>query len=74
MYVANDRMGGEKGLRTLIDEGRTLGFAMMPMFGANSANRRQAVYAQVADAFTEKLDGDRFDLNWVDWDNSYNFV
>jgi hypothetical protein len=69
VYAANARMGGEAGLRTLIDEGRKLGFAMMPMFGANSANRRQAAYATVADAFTEKLDGDRFDLNWVDWDN-----
>jgi hypothetical protein len=69
VYRANGRMGGEDGLRTLVAEGRKLGFAMMPMFGANAANRGQAVYGGVADAFTEKIDGDRFDLNWVDWDN-----
>jgi len=69
LYEANARMGGEAGLRTLVAEGRRLGFTMMPMFGANSANRTQPVFAGMADAFTEKIDGDRFDLNWVDWDN-----
>lgn len=39
------------------------------MFGANSANRQQPAFARVADAATSKIDGDRFDLNWVDWDN-----
>ena len=42
---------------------------MMPMFGANTANRQQPAFARVADAATSKIDGDRLDLNWVDWDN-----
>jgi hypothetical protein len=68
-YAAADRMGGEVGLRNLIRAGQALGFKMMPMFGANTANRRQPVFARVADAVAERRDGDRFDLNWVDWNN-----
>lgn len=68
-YRAADRMGGETGLRALVTEGQSLGFKMMPMFGANTANRRQPAFTAVADAATERRDGDRFDLNWVDWNN-----
>jgi hypothetical protein len=69
LYRASERMGGEAGFVDLIRRGRELGFHMMPMFGANAANRRQAVFERFADAFTAKIDGDRSDLNWVDWDN-----
>jgi hypothetical protein len=69
LYRASERMGGESGFVDLNRRGQELGFHMMPMFGANSANRRQAVYEGFADAFTAKIDGDRSDLNWVDWDN-----
>ena len=68
-YRPAERLGGEAGFARLTREGRRLGFRFMPMFGANAANRRQAAYAGVADAATSKVDGDRFDLNWVDWDN-----
>ena len=68
-YTPDPRMGGEAGFRALITGGQRLGFRMMPMFGANAANRGQAAFAGVADAVTTKIDGDRFDLNWVDWDN-----
>jgi hypothetical protein len=69
LYQASPRMGGDEGFRRLIQEGRRLGFRFMPMFGANCANRRQPVFERVADAATHKIDGDRFDTNWVDWDN-----
>ena len=69
LYRASDRMGGEAGLQRLIEEAHGLGFRVMPMFGANAANRRQAIFARIAGAATHKIDGDRFDLNWVDWDN-----
>ena len=69
LYRASDRMGGEAGLQRLIQESHGLGFRVMPMFGANAANRRQAMFARIAGAATHKIDGDRFDLNWVDWDN-----
>jgi len=69
LYKPADRMGGEAGFRSLIKEGQALGFKMMPMFGANTANRQQPMFARIADAATSKIDGDRFDLNWVDWDN-----
>ncbi len=68
-YKPNDRMGGEAGFRRLIDEGHKLGFRMMPMYGTNSANRKQPMFKQVEDAVVHKVDGDVVDLNWVDWDN-----
>ena len=69
LYQPSERMGGEAGFGTLVTEARALGFRMMPMFGANTANRGQPAFAGVADAATSKIDGDRMDLNWVDWDN-----
>ncbi len=69
VYRPAVRLGGEAGFTRLIREGQRLGFRFMPMFGANAANRRQEVFAGIADAATSKIDGDRFDLNWVDWDN-----
>jgi hypothetical protein len=68
-YVVPERMGGEAGFRTLITEGQRLGFRMMPMFGTNSANRKQPVWAQIASGSTYKIDGDLYNLNWVDWNN-----
>jgi hypothetical protein len=62
-------MGGAEGLKRLIDEGHGLGFTFMPMFGMNTANRRHPEFAKFADAVTQRVDGDQFDLNWVDWDN-----
>ncbi|MGQ0646347.1 MAG: twin-arginine translocation signal domain-containing protein [Gemmatimonadaceae bacterium] len=68
-YEVDRRMGGEAGFRALIREGQRLGFRMMPMFGCNTANRKQPVFRQMADGATAKIDGDVMDLNWVDWDN-----
>ena len=68
-YRADERLGGEAGLKQLVDEGHRLGFQFMPMFGMNAANRRHKEFRNVADAATYRIDGDRFDLDWVDWDN-----
>ena len=68
-YRADERLGGEAGLKQLVDEGHRLGFRFMPMFGMNAANRRLQEFRNVADAATYRIDGDRFDLDWVDWDN-----
>jgi len=69
LYRADERLGGEAGLRRLVEEGHRLGFRFMPMFGMNTANRRLPEFEHVADATTSRVDGDRFDLDWVDWDN-----
>ncbi len=69
LYQVADRMGGDAGFRALIKDGQALGFKMMPMFGANTANREQPMFARIADAATSRIDGDHMDLNWVDWDN-----
>ena len=68
-YKVSERMGGEAAFRRLITEGQRLGFRMMPMYGANSANRRQPVWAKIASGETRKIDGDTYFLNWVDWNN-----
>jgi hypothetical protein len=68
-FTASDRMGGEAGFRRLVKEGQKMGFKIMPMFGLNAANRHQKVFASVANAVTTKIDGDVYNLNWVDWNN-----
>jgi len=68
-YTPAPRLGGEAGFRALVSGAQALGFRVMPMFGANAANRGQPAFARAADAVTTKIDGDRLDLNWVDWDN-----
>lgn len=68
-YEIPTRMGGEQGFRRLITEGQKLGFRMMPMFGTNSANRKQKVWPKIAKGSTYKIDGDLYNLNWVDWNN-----
>jgi hypothetical protein len=68
-YQVPERMGGEAGFRKLIQEGQKLGFKIMPMFGANAANRKQRVWPKIANASTMKIDGDVYNLNWVDWNN-----
>lgn len=68
-YQAAPRMGGEAGFKRLIQEGQRLGFRMMPMFGANASNRKLPNFVNFADAATERVDGDPFNLSWVDWDN-----
>ena len=68
-YTVPARMGGEAGFRTLISEAQKLGFRMMPMYGTNSANRKQPAWDKVKSGATHKIDGDIYNLNWVDWNN-----
>lgn len=69
LYAPDPRMGGEAGFEALVKGAQARGFRVMPMFGANAANRRLPEFARFADAVTAKIDGDRMDINWVDWDN-----
>jgi len=68
-YTVPSRMGGAAKFRELIKEAQKLGFRMMPMFGCNSANRHQPIWPKIAGAATKKIDGDVYNLNWVDWNN-----
>jgi hypothetical protein len=69
VYKVSSRLGGESGFRTLIQKGHQMGFRFLPMFGMNSANGKLADFSQFADATTQDVDGNDFDLDWVDWDN-----
>jgi hypothetical protein len=69
IYKVNARLGGEEGFRTLIEKGHALGYRFLPMFGMNSANDKLADYSKFSDATTQDIDGNDFDLDWVDWDN-----
>ena len=62
-------MGGDAGFPQLVDEGQKLGFKIMPMYGMNSANKKLPMWPKIADAITQKIDGDVYNLNWVDWNN-----
>jgi hypothetical protein len=68
-FKADPRMGGEAGFRRLVTEAQRLGFRMMPMFTTNAANRKLPEYQRFADAATKKLDGNVYNLDWVDWNN-----
>ena len=68
-YKVPARMGGEAGFKQLISEGQKMGFKMMPMYGANSANKKLADYWKIAPSITKKIDGNDYNLDWVDWNN-----
>jgi hypothetical protein len=68
-YKVPARMGGDAGFRQLIAEGQKMGFKMMPMYGANSANKKLADYWKIAPSITKKIDGNDLNLDWVDWNN-----
>jgi hypothetical protein len=68
-YTVSDRMGGDAAFRRLVTEGQKLGFKIMPMYGMNSANKKLPIWPKIADSITQKIDGDVYNLNWVDWNN-----
>lgn len=68
-YRVSERMGGEAGFRRLIDEAHRLGFKMMPMYGTNAANKELPSWPRIASGITRKIDGNVYDLDWVDWNN-----
>jgi len=69
LYRPEPRMGGVEGFKRLIGDAQRMGFHLAPMFGMNTANKELPQFDSFADASTEHVDGDAFDLNWVDWDN-----
>ena len=68
-YRVSDRMGGEAAFKRLVDEGHKLGFKIMPMYGMNSANKKLPSWHTIADSITQKIDGNAYNLDWVDWNN-----
>jgi len=68
-YKPSDRMGGEAGFRKLVDGAHAMGFKIMPMYGTNAANTKQPVWSRISDAVVHKIDGNVYNLDWVDWNN-----
>jgi hypothetical protein len=68
-YQVSERMGGEAGFHRLVDEGHKLGFRFMPMYGTNAANTKLPDWPKIASAVTRKIDGNVYNLDWVDWNN-----
>lgn len=68
-YKVSDRMGGDAGFRRLVDEGHKLGFKIMPMYGTNAANKKLPSWPKISGAITQKIDGNAYNLDWVDWNN-----
>ncbi|HEY9229100.1 MAG TPA: hypothetical protein VIP11_20785 [Gemmatimonadaceae bacterium] len=69
IYRASDRMGGVAGFTRLVQEAQKMGFKIMPMFGMNSANKKLPMWPTIADGLTYKIDGNAYNLDWVDWNN-----
>ena len=69
IYRASDRMGGVQGFTRLVSEAQKMGFKIMPMFGMNSANKKLPMWPTIADGLTHKIDGNEYNLDWVDWNN-----
>jgi hypothetical protein len=69
LFAPDDSSGGPAGFRALTKRARGLGFHLMPMFGTNAANNRHPMFSEIADAATKRIDGDPFNVDWVDWDN-----
>jgi hypothetical protein len=68
-YTVSERMGGEAGFRRLVSEAHAMGFKVMPMFGTNAANTKLPIWPRIAAGVTKKIDGNVYDLDWVDWNN-----
>jgi len=56
----------------LADGAHRLGFHLMPMFGANIANAKQASFPSLRQAQAQFPDGAPYWANWIDWDNDRN--
>ncbi|MBX6332531.1 MAG: hypothetical protein IRY91_11850 [Gemmatimonadaceae bacterium] len=68
-YTVSKRMGGDAGFRRLVSEAHAMGFKIMPMFGTNAANTKLPIWPRIAAGVTKKIDGNVYDLDWVDWNN-----
>ena len=73
-YSPDDRLGGEQGLREMVDGIHALGARVMPMYGINLANRSLESFERwgVSSEFTLPSGG-KFHNGSVDWDSSRHY-
>jgi hypothetical protein len=68
-YEPSPRCGGTEGFKRLADEAHSLGFHLMPMFGANLVNAKRPSFRKLRKAMAHYRDGSPYWANWIDWDN-----
>ncbi len=73
IYKADDRLGGEAGLRDLVKAGHARGIHFVAMYGTNTANVDLRMFPQISAGGSTTVDGAPFRLNWVDWDNDRQY-
>lgn len=68
LYEPSERMGGEKGLKRLVEKAHELGIRIVPMLGANNANNDIMEKLKMRDVALRDSWGLEKWCDWVDWD------
>ena len=70
LYKTDPRMGGDDGVSSaLLRRARKWASTSCPCSESIARTHHHPEFSQFADARMAQIDGDAFDLNWVDWDN-----
>ncbi len=72
-YGPDERMGGEKGFRTLCEEAGKLGVHLMPMFGINIVSTHHEGFATWGETSEPRTASGNFGRGSVDWDGSRHY-
>src|SRR5699024_11051749 len=68
LYEPSERMGGEKGLKRLVEKAHELGIRIVPMLGANNANNDIMEKLKMRDVALRDSWGLEKWCDWVDCD------
>lgn len=68
LYQPSERMGGEQGLKSLVEKAHELGIKIVPMLGANNANNEIMKELGMEDVVLKDAWGQEKWCDWVDWD------
>jgi len=68
LYEPSKKMGGEKGLKSLVEKAHQLKMKIIPMLGANNANIEILKSLNMEDVSLKDSWGHEKRVEWVDWD------
>jgi hypothetical protein len=69
LYEPDPDLGGEEGMKHLVQEAHKLGMHVIPMFGAAAANMRYLEKLGLQDSIAHSPEGLPVVMDWIDWDN-----